>query len=115
LPLLKSLLFLIKSLRLAFLASPIGIVLALAAAIAALWDDYQTWKNGGESLIDWSKWENGIEAAISRIKQLAELIKSLKDKTVEFVTKAIDDPAGTAKETVAAVTEAAKTGTAAVV
>ncbi|HEE6439137.1 TPA: hypothetical protein R7R73_003055 [Acinetobacter baumannii] len=115
LPLLKSLLFLIKSLRLAFLASPIGIVLALAAAIAALWDDYQTWKNGGESLIDWSKWENGIETAISRIKQLAELIKSLKDKTVEFVTKAIEDPAGTAKETVAAVTEAAKTGTAAVV
>lgn len=115
LPMLKGLLFLIKSLRLAFLASPIGIVLALAAAIAALWDDYQTWKNGGESLIDWSKWESGIETAIARIKQLAELIKNLKDKTVEFVTKAIEDPAGTAKETVAAVTEAAKTGTAAVV
>ncbi|HCU0822845.1 TPA: hypothetical protein OUJ26_001109 [Acinetobacter baumannii] len=115
LPMLKSLLFLIKSLRLAFLASPIGIVLALAAAIAALWDDYQTWKNGGESLIDWSKWENGIETAIARIKELAELIKNLKDRTVEFVTKAIEDPAGTAKETVAAVTEAAKTGTAAVV
>ncbi len=115
LPMLKGLLFLIKSLRLAFLASPIGIVLALAAAIAALWDDYQTWKNGGESLIDWSKWEGGIETAIKRIKELAELIKSLKDKTVEFVTKAIDDPAGTAKETVAAVTEAAKKGTAAVV
>lgn len=115
LPMLKGLLFLIKSLRLAFLASPIGIVLALAAAIAALWDDYQTWKNGGESLIDWSKWEGGIETAIARIKQLAELIKNLKDKTVEFVTKAIEDPAGTVKETVAAVTEAAKTGTAAVV
>ncbi|EHU1291176.1 hypothetical protein ACT2XE_003536 [Acinetobacter baumannii] len=115
LPMLKSLLFLIKSLRLAFLASPIGIVLALAAAIAALWDDYQTWKNGGESLIDWSKWEGGIETAIARIKELAELIKNLKDRTVEFVTKAIEDPAGTAKETVAAVTEAAKTGTAAVV
>ncbi|MCG5950874.1 hypothetical protein MER83_20630, partial [Acinetobacter baumannii] len=100
---------------LAFLASPIGIVLALAAAIAALWDDYQTWKNGGESLIDWSKWEGGIETAIARIKELAELIKNLKDRTVEFVTKAIEDPAGTAKETVAAVTEAAKTGTAAVV
>ncbi|EPG9860743.1 hypothetical protein KKI78_003842 [Acinetobacter baumannii] len=115
LPMLKGLLFLIKSLRLAFLASPIGIVLALAAAIAALWDGYQTWKNGGESLIDWSKWEGGIETAIARIKELAELIKNLKDRTVEFVTKAIEDPAGTAKETVAAVTEAAKTGTAAVV
>lgn len=115
LPMLKGLLFLIKSLRLAFLASPIGIVLALAAAIAALWGDYQTWKNGGESLIDWSKWEGGIETAIARIKELAELIKNLKDRTVEFVTKAIEDPAGTAKETVATVTEAAKTGAAAVV
>lgn len=115
LPMLKGLLFLIKSLRLAFLASPIGIVLALAAAIAALWDDYQTWKNGGESLIDWSKWEGGIETAIARIKELAELIKNLKDRTVEFVTKAIEDPAETAKETVAAVTEVAKTGAAAVV
>ncbi|OCZ31914.1 cell wall hydrolase [Acinetobacter pittii] len=115
LPMLKGLLFLIKSLRLAFLASPIGIVLALAAAIAALWDDYQTWKNGGESLIDWSKWEGGIETAIARIKELAELIKNLKDKTVEFVTKAIDDPAGTAKETAAAITDVAKSGAAAVV
>ncbi|TDM62404.1 hypothetical protein C5B72_13465 [Acinetobacter sp. KU 011TH] len=115
LPMLKGLLFLIKSLRLAFLASPIGIVLALAAAIAALWDDYQTWKNGGESLIDWSKWEGGIETAIARIKELAELIKNLKDKTVEFVTKAIDDPSGTAKETAAAITDVAKSGAAAVV
>ncbi|MCY3402998.1 hypothetical protein ECD58_02610 [Acinetobacter pittii] len=115
LPMLKGLIFLIKSLRLAFLASPIGIVLALAAAIAALWDDYQTWKNGGESLIDWSKWEGGIETAIARIKELAELIKNLKDKTVEFVTKAIDDPAGTAKETAAAITDVAKSGAAAVV
>lgn len=114
LPMLKGLLFLIKSLRLAFLASPIGIVLALAAAIAALWDDYQTWKNGGESLIDWSKWESGIETAIARIKELAELIKNLKDKTVEFVTKAIDDPAGTAKETAEVATQAAKTGAAVV-
>ncbi|MFH4376896.1 hypothetical protein WAJ76_19460, partial [Acinetobacter baumannii] len=43
-----------------------------------------------------------------------ELIKSLKDKTVEFVTKAIDDPAGTAKETAEAATQAAKTGAAVV-
>ena len=30
-------------------------VLALAAAVAALWQDYQTWKRGGDSFIDWSK------------------------------------------------------------
>lgn len=38
-------------------------VTGLAAAIALLWQDYQTWKRGGDSLIDWSKWEVGINAA----------------------------------------------------
>ncbi len=37
----------------AMLASPITWVLGLAAAIALLWEDYQTWKEGGKSLIDW--------------------------------------------------------------
>lgn len=45
-------------------------VLALAAAIALLWDDYQTWKKGGDSLIDWGKWEPGINAAINGLQKL---------------------------------------------
>lgn len=84
LPLLKGLLFLIRGLNLAFLASPIGIVLALASAIALLWDDYQTWKNGGESLIDWSKWSGGIETAIERIGKLVEWLGNLKDKVIDI-------------------------------
>ncbi|WOE32180.1 MULTISPECIES: phage tail tape measure protein [unclassified Acinetobacter] len=84
LPLLKGLLFLIKGLNLAFLASPIGIVLALASAIALLWDDYKTWKNGGESLIDWSKWSDGIETAIDRIGKLVEWLGNLKDKVIDI-------------------------------
>ena len=43
-------------------------VVALAAAIAALYDDYQTWKRGGDSLIDWAKWEPGINAAKAGLK-----------------------------------------------
>lgn len=66
--------------RLVFLASPIGIVLALAAAIALLWDDYQTWKRGGESLLDWEKWAGGIETAISKIKELGNTLKDLQQK-----------------------------------
>lgn len=38
-------------------------IVAVAAALAALWEDYQVWKAGGDSLIDWSKWEPGINAA----------------------------------------------------
>lgn len=42
-----------KYLNLAFLASPLGIVLALAAAVALLIDDFMTFQEGGQSLIDW--------------------------------------------------------------
>lgn len=53
-----------------FLATPLGRILALAAALASLWDDYQTWKEGGKSLIDWSAWAPGIEAAIDGLKRI---------------------------------------------
>lgn len=74
---LKGLLFVFRALNLAMLASPIGIVLALAAAIGLLYDDYQTWKNGGKSLIDWGEWAPGIETAISKIKELTGVIMDM--------------------------------------
>ena len=52
-------------------------VLALAAAIAALWQDYQTWKRGGDSFIDWSKWEPGFKAAGQAIEWLKDLLGDL--------------------------------------
>jgi len=52
-------------------ASPLAIVtlgvLALAAGIALLWQDYQTWKRGGDSLINWGP---GINAAVEGIARL---------------------------------------------
>ena len=42
-----------KFLNLSFLASPLGILLLLAAVVALLIDDFLTFKEGGESLIDW--------------------------------------------------------------
>ena len=53
-----------------FLASPIGIIVALGTAILALYDDYKTWKEGGKSLIDWGKWEPQIQAALAGLKDL---------------------------------------------
>lgn len=58
-----------------FLKSPVGLILALGAALLALYDDYQTWKEGGKSLIAWDKWEPEINGAI---KSLGELRDSLK-------------------------------------
>ncbi|MGL4679799.1 MAG: hypothetical protein ACRCWC_10520, partial [Plesiomonas shigelloides] len=49
-------------------------VLALAAAIAALWQDYQTWKRGGDSFIDWGKWEPGFKLAGNAIRWLKDAL-----------------------------------------
>lgn len=52
-------------------------IAALAGAIALLYDDYQTWKRGGDSFIDWNKWKPGIEAAGQAIHWLRDLIEDL--------------------------------------
>ena len=57
-----------------FLKSPIGIVLAPGAAIFALIEDYQTWKEGGKSLIAWDKWEPEINAAIKSLGKLRDSV-----------------------------------------
>lgn len=63
-----------RYLNLAFLASPIGIILSLVAAIGLLIDDFMTWKEGGDSLIDWSAWEPPITAVINIISTLGDMI-----------------------------------------
>ena len=52
------------------LTTPLGIIFTLANAILLLWDDYKTWKEGGQSLIDWAKWEPNIQKAIKWIGEL---------------------------------------------
>lgn len=63
----------------AFLMSPIGFITALVLALALLYDDYMTWKEGGKSLIDWSKWEPGIKKAKEAIIWLRDKLLAIKD------------------------------------
>jgi len=42
-----------RLLNLQFLATPLGLLLSLGAVIVGLVDDFLTWREGGESLIDW--------------------------------------------------------------
>jgi hypothetical protein len=55
----------------------IAAVVALAGAIALLYQDYQTWKRGGESFIDWGKWEPGFKAAGNAIRWIRDLLGDL--------------------------------------
>ena len=61
----------------AMMASPVTWVLGLVAAIALLWEDYQTWKEGGKSFVDWEKWQGEIDTAITNITDLRDSVSTL--------------------------------------
>lgn len=84
-PLLKGLIFVIRALSLSFLMTPIGMVLAFAAAIALLFEDYMSWKNGSESLLDWDKWGAGIDKAITKIKELGKWLQDLTQQGMDLM------------------------------
>ncbi|WP_370561259.1 lytic transglycosylase [Escherichia coli] len=60
-----------------FWMSPIGLITALAAGIALLWEDYKTWKEGGQSLIDWEKWKPEVDAALKMVRDLKTTVNDL--------------------------------------
>ncbi|ASG43836.1 lytic transglycosylase [Citrobacter freundii] len=60
-----------------FWMSPIGLITALTAGIALLWEDYQTWKEGGDSLIDWGKWKPEVDAALKMVRDLKTTVNDL--------------------------------------
>ncbi|HHL7387887.1 TPA: transglycosylase SLT domain-containing protein [Escherichia coli] len=88
-----------RLLNTAFAMSPIGRVFMLGAALIGLYDDYRTWKEGGQSLIDWGKWELGIKyaqkafASLSKdfggiylkVKDLGSAILDLGKRFLEFI------------------------------
>ncbi|AIR63517.1 hypothetical protein LH23_23470 [Cedecea neteri] len=61
----------------AFMASPIGLVLALATSIGLLYDDYMKWRDGGESLINWGRGNPVLELASAMIDGVSNTIKAL--------------------------------------
>lgn len=83
----------------AFAMSPIGRVIMLGAALIGLYDDYRTWKEGGQSLIDWGKWDPGIKyaqkafASLSKdfggiylkVRDLGSAIVELGKRFLEFI------------------------------
>jgi hypothetical protein len=65
--------------NLSFLLSPIGIILALGAALLLLYDDWKTWKEGGKSAIDWgSKTGTAIKTVVTGLRVLTGVIVAAK-------------------------------------
>lgn len=88
-----------------------SLVLAIAAvgtAIALLWQDYQTFQRGGQSLIPWDKWKPGIDAAIEGARILGKVwVTELMAiaGAVSFVQKALNGDWGGAQKALASWTE----------
>ncbi|MED0553888.1 lytic transglycosylase catalytic [Escherichia coli] len=62
-----------------FWMSPIGLITGLIVALGLLWEDNKTWKEGGNSLIDWEKWQPAIDKAKDAITWLRDHLLELKD------------------------------------
>ncbi|EPH7603418.1 lytic transglycosylase catalytic [Escherichia coli] len=69
----------IRILNSTFWMSPIGLITGLIVALGLLWEDYKTWKEGGNSLIDWEKWQPAIDKAKDAITWLRDHLLELKD------------------------------------
>ncbi|MEM7982104.1 hypothetical protein Q4R16_13155 [Morganella morganii] len=53
----------------------VGLILLLGLVLAGLYDDYETWKKGGDSLFDYSGWEENIEMVLTALKGLKDWFK----------------------------------------
>jgi len=82
-----------KLLNLAFITTPIGMIITALIALLALVDDFLTWQEGGESLIDWAAWVPMIDAIKATflglwevIQDVYHVIKNLGDAIIGLVT-----------------------------
>lgn len=55
----------------------VAAVIALGAAIALLYQDYQTWKRGGNSFVDWQVWKDRVDAVTASLTKLRTVLQSL--------------------------------------
>jgi len=68
-----------RYLNLAFLATPLGMLLAGLFALLALVDDFMVWKDGGDSFIDWGPWADDIDKVVDGVAGLLKMLGRLWD------------------------------------
>lgn len=74
-----------RYLNLAFLATPVGMILAAVAAVGLLIDDFMTWREGGESLVPWGDWADQINFVISVVEVLGSAIGKIMDGIILLI------------------------------
>lgn len=66
-----------RLLNLSFLATPLGMIITGIIALLALFDDFKTWQEGGESLFDWSAALPVINAISEGFKSMFNIVKGV--------------------------------------
>jgi phage-related protein len=66
-----------RLLNLEFLATPLGMIIAGLVAILALFDDFETWQEGGQSLFNWAPFVPVIHAVEGAMKSLYTVLESI--------------------------------------
>lgn len=66
-----------KLLNLSFLATPLGAIIAGLVGILALFDDFETWKEGGKSLFNWAPFVPVINAVADALANLKKYVVDL--------------------------------------
>lgn len=66
-----------KLLNLSFLATPLGMVIAGLVAILALFDDFKTWQEGGDSLFDWTSFLPVIDSVSKELQLLKNVLDGI--------------------------------------
>lgn len=68
-----------KLLNLGFLATPLGMILTGLLAIVALVDDFLTYMEGGQSLLDWGPWAGSIMEVVDALAPLLDVLGRVWD------------------------------------
>lgn len=76
-------------LNLSFLATPLGAVITGLVAILALFDDFKTWQEGGQSLFDWSSFVPVIESFKKVLQSVYDVLNAIGEVIASVIVAAI--------------------------
>lgn len=60
---------------------------AVGGAVLLLLDDYNTWKKGGDSLIDWERWKNDVDKALEQLHRLESALDRVGESYLRYLEK----------------------------
>lgn len=66
-----------KLLNLSFLATPLGMILTGLLSLLALWDDFKTFQEGGESFLNWGKIIPVIQNIVQALQPFWDILKNI--------------------------------------